>query len=245
MKQLIRLWIVAVALAGCTLLTPVRDRSRFFLLTPMPANAQTNQEQTHALILGMGPVKLPDYLKRSELATRVDPGQVQFSDIDRWAEPLSNDFPPVLSEDLSTQLGNEEIVNLPSFSFTSINYQIAVNVERFECDYQRNAHLVARWAVINPVNGQILYRGQSDLSEPRGGNVDQDVAALSRTLADFSRQIATAVRQVSAHRLVAPFSDHVGAALDLQADAIPTRLTQGVTFMVAGNLQSCQAHGTA
>ena len=70
----------------------------------MPANAQTNQEHTRALILGMGPVMLPDYLKRSELATRVEPDQVQFSDIDRWAEPLRNDFPRVLSEDLSTQL---------------------------------------------------------------------------------------------------------------------------------------------
>ncbi len=44
MKQLTLLWIVAVAVTGCTLLTPVRDRSRFFLLTPMPANPHTNQD---------------------------------------------------------------------------------------------------------------------------------------------------------------------------------------------------------
>ncbi len=197
------LWILAAALAGCTLLSPVPDKSRFFLLTPTApgeAGAPVSQQNTRGLVLGLGPIKLPDYLDRSEIVTRVDSNRLQFSENDHWAEPLKNNFSRVLSQNLSSLLGNQQIVNFPWYTSTHIDYQIAVTVDRFECDGQGNAHLAARWSINGPAGGRILDRGESDLSEPAGAGTDQQVAALSRTLGNFSRQVATAVAQVSAQR---------------------------------------------
>ncbi len=195
------LWIVAAALTGCTLLSPVPDKSRFFLLTPLApgeAGAPVSQQNTRGLTLGLGPIKLPDYLDRSEIVTRADSNRLQFSENDHWAEPLKNNFTRVLSQNLSTLLGCQQIVNFPWYSSTHIDYQIAVTVDRFECDGQGNARLAARWSINDPTSGRMLDRGESDLSAPGGAGTDQRVAALSQTLGSFSRQIATAVAQVSA-----------------------------------------------
>lgn len=197
------LWIVAFALAGCALLAPIPDQSRFFLLTPMApgeTGSQINQKNTSALVLGLGPIKLPDYLQRDDIATRVESNRLQFSENDHWAEPLKNNFTRVLSQNLSTLLGTQQIINFPWYSSVRIDYQIAITVDRFECDAQGNGRLAARWSINDPASGRILDRGDSDLSAPCGTSVDQGVAGLSQALGGFSRQIATAMAQVSAAR---------------------------------------------
>jgi len=193
------LWLVAIGLAGCTLLSPIPDKSRFYLLTPMaPGEAGTpvNPQNMRGLVLGLGPIKFPDYLDRTDIVTRVEPNRLQFSENDHWAEPLKNNFTRVFSQNLSTLLGVQQIVNFPWYSSTHIDYQIVVSVDRFECDGQGNARLAARWTINDPASGQILDRDESDLSAPGGGGTDQQVAALSQTLGAFSRQIASAVAQV-------------------------------------------------
>jgi hypothetical protein len=194
-------WTVAFALAGCTLLAPVPDQSRFFLLTPItpaPSGAPVTQGNTSALVLGLGPIKLPDYLERDEIAARVESNRVEFSQNDHWAEPLKNNFTRVLAQNLSTLLGTQQIINFPWYSSSRIDYQITVEVDRFECDTQGNGRLEAQWSIDDPLSGRILDRGDSDLSAPCGTSVDQGVAGLSQALGNFSRQIATAVAQVSA-----------------------------------------------
>lgn len=192
-----------LTLTGCTLLAPVPDQSRFFLLTPIaPGDAGTpvDQDNTSALVLGLGPIKLPDYLERDDIATRVESNRVDFSENDHWAEPLKNNFTSVLSQNLSTLLGTQQIINFPWYSSARIDYQIAITVEQFECDAQGNGRLAALWSIDDPVSGRILRHGESDLSAPCGSSVDQGVAGLSQALGNFSRQIATTVAQVNAAR---------------------------------------------
>ncbi len=194
---------LAISVAACSFLRPIPEKSRFFLLTPMApgdAGAQINQQATRGLVLGLGPIKFPDYLERSEIVTRVEANRVQFSDNDHWAEPLKKNFTRVLAQNLSTVLGTQQIINFPWYSSTKVDYQVAILLDRFECDAQGNAQLAARWGINEPISGRILDRGNSDLHAPCGATVDQAVGALSQTLADFSRQIGAAVAQVSAPR---------------------------------------------
>jgi uncharacterized lipoprotein YmbA len=187
-------------LAGCTFLAPIPEKSRFFLLTSIPLadnGAQTGQQNTSAMVLGLGPIKFPDYLQRSEIAQRVGSNQVEFLDNDHWAEPLKDNFTHALSQNLSTLLGTQQIMSFPWYSSTHIDYQVAITVDRFECGMQDQAQLAARWSINDPT-GRILQRRVSDLKASCGGSVDQGVSALSQTLGDFSRQIATALEQLPA-----------------------------------------------
>jgi uncharacterized protein len=197
------LWIATIALAGCSLLSPVPDKSKYFVVTPTAPGtsaSQINQGITRGLVLGLGPIKLPDYLNRTEIVTRIEPNQLQLAENDHWAEPLKDNFTRVLSQNLSTLLGTQQIVNFPWYSSTHIDYQIIVTVDRFECDNQGTARLAARWSINDPVSERILNRNDADLTAPCSGDVDQGVAGLSQTLSALSGQIAMAMSQVAATR---------------------------------------------
>src|SRR5207253_2828062 len=83
----------AILAAGCSVLSPQPDRSRFYILTPVansgvvaatPASTSTDSQLT----IGVGPVDFPDYLRRLPVVTRVAPNRIELSDEKRWAEPL-------------------------------------------------------------------------------------------------------------------------------------------------------------
>ncbi len=201
--RLAGLWMIAVlvSLAACTILTPIPDHSRYFLLTPI-ATAQNaiDQNDTSGLVLGLGPIKFPQYLERSEIATRIAPNQVRFLNDDHWAEPLKDNFTHVLSQNLTTLLGTQQIIQFPWYSSTHVDYQIAITVDRFECGTDGESGLAARWSIDNPVDGHILQGRHSDLKASCGADTDQGVAALSQALGDLSRQIAEAIAQLAARR---------------------------------------------
>ena len=106
-------WLV---LLGCSALEPKPDPSRFFTLTPV---AQSNQKAIEVssnpsgISLGIGPVKLPGYLDREQLVTRVSQNRFQVSENDRWAEPLTENFIRVLMENLTALAPAARLVTYP------------------------------------------------------------------------------------------------------------------------------------
>jgi uncharacterized lipoprotein YmbA len=199
-----------VTVAGCSsLLAPIPDKSRFFILTPIaPGESGSPAPQSGAgtLVLGLGPIKFPAYLDRIEVVTQVEPNRLEVSEINQWAEPLKNNFTRVLAENLSTLLGAAEIEHFPWYSTTHMDYQLAVEVGRFDSDAQGNARLIAQWTIEDPTTKKIRDRGESNLAVPGAGDAGQSAVALSRVLADFSRQLATAIGQVNAQRRIHPGS---------------------------------------
>jgi uncharacterized protein len=197
------LWIVLSVLSACsTILKPIPDKSKYFLLTPIAqSDASSSASQNNGgFTLGLGPITFPAYLDRSEVVTRVEPNQLKVSENDHWAEPLKTNFTRILSQNLSALLGGTEIVNFPWYSSSHLDYQIAIDVERFESDAQGNAVLLAQWSVEDPTTKKVLDRGDANLTAPSGGGEEPAAAALSQTLSNFSRQIATAIRQVNAQQ---------------------------------------------
>ncbi len=196
--------ILAAVLAGCsTLLPPVPDKSRFFMLTPITPGESSSpaaQSAPSSLILGLGPIKFPAYLDRTEVVTQVEPNRLEVSETNHWAEPLKNNFTTVLGENLSTLLGNLQIVHFPWYSTTHMDYQLATEVQRFDSDAQGNARLIAQWTIEDPATKNILDRGESNLTASGASTAEQSAMQLSRVLGDFSRQLAIAIGQVNAQR---------------------------------------------
>ncbi|MGH7913651.1 MAG: PqiC family protein, partial [Candidatus Binataceae bacterium] len=106
----------ALAAGGC--FSPRPDPSKFFVLTPIgsaAANsiAPTGLTASSSLTIGIGPIKLPGYLDRDEVVTRVSPNRLELSNMDRWAEPLDNNFKQVIAQDLTQSLGTHSITFYP------------------------------------------------------------------------------------------------------------------------------------
>ncbi len=187
-----------LALAGC--FSPRPDPSRFFVLSatgPAAGNslAPSGLTGVSGATIGLGPIKLPSYLDRDEVATRVSPNRLEFSDKDRWAAPLDSNFQQVLAQDLTQLLGTRSILFFPWVGNTRVDYQVRVDVYRFENDSSGNSRLVAHWQVLDG-SGKILYANDSNISEQV--QPGQPVAAaLSRTVDGVARQIASAIRSLS------------------------------------------------
>lgn len=189
---------VVFTLAGCSILKPQVDRSRFYVLTATASRAASAESRApNDLTIGVGPIKFPDYLDRSQLVTRLGPNRVAFSDLARWAEPLDHNFSRVLIENLVRLLNTEEIVSLPSFVLLSLRYEVPIEVQRFEGDEEGNVELVARWAIRSRTAGKLVHTAESQITETGGPETEDVVAALSRAAAKLSEEIAAAIRQDS------------------------------------------------
>jgi uncharacterized lipoprotein YmbA len=151
-----------------------------------------------AIRVGLGPIKFPEYLDRLELVCRIDDNRVAVSAHDRWAEPLDGSFEKVLGRDLSTQLPNSEITTYPWYDDRLPDLQIIVDVQRFDVNMENLAQLEASWAIIDPKTQATLYSTTSAVRvSAERSNQKDGVAALSRTIADFSSQIASSAKRAS------------------------------------------------
>jgi uncharacterized lipoprotein YmbA len=189
--------LAALTLGGC--FSPQPDPSKFFVLAPAamggansiaPAGLATSSSPT----IGLGPIKLPQYLDRDEVVTRVGPNRLELSDRDRWAEPLADNFKQVLAQDLTHLLGTHSIIFYPWAGTTHVDYQVRIDVYRFETDSSANARLLAHWQVFDG-SGKLLYANDSNVSEQ--AQPGEPVASvLSRTVDDLARQIASAIQSL-------------------------------------------------
>jgi len=146
--------VVAGALTASGCFSPQPDPSKFFVLAPAGAKAANSiapagLSTSSSPIIGLGPIKLPEYLDRDEVVTRVGPNRLELSEEDRWAEPLSNNFRQVIAQDLTQSLGTHSIMFYPWVGTTRIDYHVRIDVYRFETDPNANAQLVAHWQVLD------------------------------------------------------------------------------------------------
>lgn len=197
-RSLAIVWVVAIV-PGCSVLAPQPDPSRFYVLTtlaePTAADlADATQRPVASLHVGVGPIAFPEYLETARMQTRIGGNRVEFSDIDRWAEPLSQGFRRTLAEDLKRLLVNAIVVQYPWSATVPITYQVKIDLSRLERTDNGEAELVARWGIFDPKSGAVLYGEESTVNRTAAGpDTDSAVHALSEVVAEFSRQIAGAI----------------------------------------------------
>lgn len=144
--------------------------------------------------LGIGPIRIPQYLNRPHIVIRSEENRVRISDFSRWAEPLRDSLTRVMVDNLSILLKPTRVAALPWTRPTDGAYRLEVSIIRFDGDFGTTATLRARWAIITEKGERELVSGESTFSEPVSGPEMADlVSALSRTVADFTREIAAAV----------------------------------------------------
>ena len=177
--------LFVVLSAGCALLHPGPDRSRYFTLTAS-SNADAGESKPRRdLAIGLGPITLPDYLDRPEVVFRVGGNELHPGAFDVWAVPLADQFKSTLARDLAVLIDGCEVTTYPWYPRT------------FDATV-RAAHLVVRWAVRDGEGSHDGPVRESTFSAPLAGNDARDaVAALSAVLGDFSREIVSAVLAVS------------------------------------------------
>ena len=188
-----RCWwvLLAAALAGCGFLQAKPDPTRFYVLTSV---VEGTGAPGGGPALGLGPIHLPSYLQRPELATRVGDNEVRFRPLDRWAGSLPAQLSAVLAEDLRRLTGAGRVVQFPWYSGTELDLVVELDVFRFEPAKDGAAHLLGHWRLREAAPAKELRSDDVDLSEKIATpDPDGEAAALSRVLGQLAQRIAAAV----------------------------------------------------
>ena len=191
MKNWTPLLIAAALLAlasGCGSTKP----SQFYLLQPMAQpDAESVSEPSGPLLLG--PVRVAAYLRRPQLVQRVSADEVTLSERHRWAAPFDDGITETLQENLLVLLPELEIIPLRNAVRTSKMPRLEVDIIRLDGKAGETAVLLARWRILD-ADRQEMGAELSELSVAvEDGTHGSLVAAQSRLLADFSRELAAAL----------------------------------------------------
>ncbi len=181
-------------LGGCTVLAPQKDDTRFFVLMPVQDGATPAAgKASHPLTIGLGPITIPAYVNRSEVVTRMSDSELKVSDTDRWGEHLDTNVSHVLASDLAGQLGTQQIVSYPWPVKNPVDYAVSVAFQRFERTADDHVVIEANWTIRDGKDEKIIQSGTTSINDPSGPDNASAAQALSRGLAQVSRQIAQVI----------------------------------------------------
>lgn len=180
--------LVAVALfAGCG----ARPETRLYLLSALAPDAPSAGGEGQAMVIGLGPVTLPDYLDRPQIISRVSANRLAVADSHRWAEPLAVNVVRVLAENLASQLHPSRILAYPWPRSEAPGYQVRVEVLRFDAGPDDAVHLIANWSV----NGMEAAPRRADITVAAPAhNFEAMVRSESEALFRLSREITEELR---------------------------------------------------
>jgi uncharacterized lipoprotein YmbA len=184
--------IVLPILTGCAGTSPT---SRFYILDSSGDRKDASASTLDGdLAVGVGPISIPGYLDRPQIVIRDDTNQLTLSEFDRWAGSLRENIVNVITDDLSWLLQSDRVVSYPWSGGLSLDYQVEVEVTRFEASRAGDARLQARWLIRALKEGKVIKIDVTNLSESTGdGSYGSVVAAQSRLLQALSREIADAL----------------------------------------------------
>ncbi len=187
---------VSVLLLFCTLfIVGCGGTSRptnFFMLSPI-IDSQAVSPQGEQISVLVGPVSVPAYLDRDQIISRQSGAEITVFDFDHWAEPLSNNLKRVLITNLSLLLGSDEIYDFDRRNPITTEYQLEVDVFRFDFNEDGKVVLLAFWTILNE-RGEVLRREKTILEASSSGeNISSRVAAQNVVISDLSRKIADVI----------------------------------------------------
>lgn len=143
-------------------------------------------------------VSVPEYADHTHMVERTSANELKPLYDAQWAENPAVTATRTVTEDLAALLPSDDVLMLPSRSGRGLDYEVRLDLTRFESDAQGTSILRGRWSILDS-EGKERARGRVALSEQaaKGGYEDM-AAAMSRNLAAVSADIAAALQRLSA-----------------------------------------------
>ena len=195
----------SIGLAGCA----VTDTTQFYTLgypaggrgdsrlsasvaaTPLPST-----DRTEMVSVGVGPVIMPGYLRRSQIVTRTGDDQVDIAMFHQWAEPLEDAIARILAEEIGARVPTDRIVMFPwrGVVARALQYQVIVVVTRLDGRRGDDVTLDTRWRILGNDGAELAFHRSTMTETATGPGYDPMIAAMSRALTALGQEIAAEIR---------------------------------------------------
>lgn len=170
--------------------------ANFYVLTALPENtAPVTQGNTPTL--GVGQVKIPEFLDRPQMVTLVAENQIKLSEFHRWGESFQSGLTRVLRENIALYLDSDDVTAFPWLQSFPNDYVVHVVVLAFEAaPYREEVLLRVMYRVTDPKQKRLYLANESAFSQPidtSGSDYPVMVEAMSACVAELAKEIATEV----------------------------------------------------
>jgi hypothetical protein len=187
------LGFLGILLSGCASTPP----TRFFVLSSVyDPGKMRSPEGERCYALAIGPVRVSEYLNQPEIVTRITQNELRLDEFAKWAEPLEDNIPRALAENLPSLLCTRSIAIFPWKGGIPMDYRIDVHVIQMDGMLGKSALLDVTWSIADGTDRKKLplITKRSIYREPAGGgDYGAFVSAQSRNLASLSREIAETI----------------------------------------------------
>ncbi len=170
--------VLLVLISGCSSLRPVKDQTRYFVLSPAQ---QALPGKTDSI--GIAHIELPEYLRKREIAWRSGGEEIHYASTLQWAEPLDKMIGRVLAANMGALLA-------PNYRRGEVQAEVTLSFSHFESDEGGQVTIEANWTIRNSSGN--TTRGHAKLSSEGPVLLKEPAAmtaALSSGLANLSAEI--------------------------------------------------------
>ena len=186
--------IFALMLSACSTNPP----TQFYMLNAEPgAEAGSTSAFNKDLVVGLGPVHIPEYLNRSQIVIGLSENQYRFDENHRWAERLDQNIGRTLAQFLRTRLGVDQIVKYPWPQRQPIDFQVSIDIFEFHQSADGHSRLLAQWQIKHLE--QVSLSKQFECSIASKDEIEAIVKSQSSCLAQLGMAIESGLRQLATH----------------------------------------------
>ena len=170
---------------------------QFYRLNASAAMVDIIQEPelTNQALIGLGTIRIPDYLNRPQMVIAISDNQYQLSEEHRWAERLDENISLVLTKLLSSQLGSNRILRYPWSLRQAVDYQVSIDIIEFHIDALGQSRLIAQW-LIKRKDQSIFSRRFNYQVSASTTDYEIMVSAQSACLTKLGQDIAVTLKQL-------------------------------------------------
>jgi uncharacterized protein len=190
--------LLITALLGLLVAACVNAPSvQFYVLEPLSQTSVSATASTRQRSIGIGPISVPALLERKQIITRCAGSAVQIAEFQQWASPLQDNLLQALTRNISSLQPNDIARAYPWSVHGTVDFQIVVDIIRFDTTPGESANMEANWTIKNENTHEILKTGHSVINHSLSdSSYPGTVRALSKLLGEFSRELSLALAKM-------------------------------------------------
>ncbi|MBF0489534.1 MAG: membrane integrity-associated transporter subunit PqiC [Candidatus Omnitrophica bacterium] len=165
--------------------------SRFYALSSVRESPMGQTiKMSSDVIIGVGPVKIPQYLDRPQMVTINKDKMLKFAQFDRWAEILDLGLARQIREDLTGLLPGVTLTMYPWSASMPVKYQVIVEIVQLDSELDKDVSLVAQWQIMDTQNVKMMMIKRSEFRQPI---VLHNYSGLAQTLSVVCTSLSTEI----------------------------------------------------
>jgi uncharacterized lipoprotein YmbA len=174
---------VALLLGACGSSPPVR----YYSLEQIDVVAKPDAADSK--IVGLGPFRVPNYLRRAQIVTRGSGADVNINDFARWAEPLDQAVHGIVANNVDGLLADIIVVAYPYITTVDLDYVVVGRIDRFDVGADGDAVMIVQWGLVDASRDETQIAPQRHRYTARASNPD-DPGSIATAMSDILTQLS-------------------------------------------------------